>query len=155
MTSYMSYIAWAPEYERHALQGADHQMRLEEICLLHDPQELLLVHFPIAIPIGFINHLLQFLICHALTKLLRDALEILKRDLPSFVIVKQTESLQDLVLRVAIEDLVCHHLEKFFIFNGATSIIINVGNHFLDLLLLWFETQCAHGNLQLFRIDGA
>merc|ERR1712084_203140 len=111
MTQNMSYIACAPEFEHpsnvNSIECIDQQANSEEICLLHDAQELFLVHFPIAIPISFINHLLQFLVCHAFTKLLRDALEILKRDLPSFVIVKQTESLQDLVLRVAIEDLVC------------------------------------------------
>lgn len=35
----------------------------EEGGLLHDAEELLLVHLAISIPIGLVNHLLQLLIC--------------------------------------------------------------------------------------------
>merc|ERR1712151_31469 len=82
----------------------------EEIGLLHDPQELLLIHFAVAITIGLVDHLLQLLVSHALAELLRHPLQILKGDLASLVVVEEPEGLEDLVFGVAVQDLVRHHL---------------------------------------------
>ena len=37
---------------------------LEQVCLLHDAEELFLVHFTISIPVGFVDHFLQLFISH-------------------------------------------------------------------------------------------
>merc|ERR1719311_541428 len=127
----------------------------EEVSLFHDPQELLFVDFTIAIAVCFINHLLQFFIGHSLTKLFGNTLEVLERDLSRLIIIEEPEGLQDLILGVAIQDFVSHHLQELFVLNGATAIIINIRNHFLDLLLLWLEAEGTHGNLQLLGVNGS
>ena len=73
----------------------------EEICLLHDAEELFFIHFAISVTISFIDHLLEFLICHTLTQLFRDTLQVLETDLPSLL---KSDPL--LVTEVATE----HHL---------------------------------------------
>merc|ERR1719443_1518965 len=68
----------------------------EEVSLLHNAQELLLVNLTITVTVGLINHFLELLICHALTKLLGNTLQVLEGDLASLVVIKQTECLEDL-----------------------------------------------------------
>merc|ERR1712039_336867 len=74
----------------------------EKVCLFHDPQELFLIDLTISIAVRLVDHLLELLVGHALTQLLGNALQVLEGDLAGLIVVKQTESLQDLVLRVAI-----------------------------------------------------
>merc|ERR1711972_211044 len=88
---------------------------LEEVGLLHDPQELLLVHLTISVAVGLVDHLLQLLIGHALAELLGDTLQILEGDLAGLVVIKKAEGLQDLVLGVAVQDLVRHHLQELLV----------------------------------------
>merc|ERR1719393_235494 len=54
----------------------------EEIGLLHDPQEFLLIHLPIAITVCLINHLLKLLVRHALAKLLATRFKFLNEIFP-------------------------------------------------------------------------
>merc|ERR1719174_3311167 len=128
---------------------------LEQVSLLHDPEELLLVDLAVTITVGFVDHLLELLVSHPLTKLLCDALEILERDLAGLVIVEQAEGLEDLVLRIAIENLLRHHRHELREFDGARPVIVDILDHLLNLLLLRFETKSAHRNLQLLRVDRA
>merc|ERR1719515_355378 len=116
----------------------------EEVGLLHDPQELFLVDLPIPVTICLVDHLLELLIRHPLPKLLRHALQILERDLSRLVVIEEPECLQDLVLRVPVQDLVRHHLQELFVLDRPAAIVIDVRDHLLDLLLLRFETQRAH-----------
>merc|ERR1740138_926228 len=58
-------------------------------------------------------------------------------------------------LRISVEDLVRHHFQELFVFDRARAIVIDVGDHFLDLLFLWLEAQRTHRNLQLLRVDRA
>merc|ERR1719329_1549612 len=127
--------------------------RSEEVCLLHDTKEFLLIHLSVAVAVSLVDHFLQLLVGHALTKLLGNTLEVLESDLAGLIIVEKTEGLQNLILRVAIEDLVSHHLQEFFVADGATSIVIHVRNHLLNLLLLRLEAKGSHGNLQLLGVD--
>merc|ERR1712003_410396 len=69
--------------QRHA--ASEHHSRMplcalasKEVCLLHDPQEFLLVHLTIPVTIGLIDHLLKLLIGHALAQLLGHALQVLE-----------------------------------------------------------------------------
>merc|ERR1740120_136264 len=125
----------------------------EEIRLLHDAQELLFVDLPVSVSVSFVDHLLQLLVGHPLAELLCDPLQILEGDLACLVVVKETEGLQDLVFRIAVQDLVGHHLQELLVADGAAAIIVNVGDHLLDLLLLRLETKGAHRYLQLFAVD--
>lgn len=53
---------------------------LEEACLLHDSEELLLADLAIPIPVCFIDHLLDLLIRQALPELLGYSLQVLECD---------------------------------------------------------------------------
>merc|ERR1719161_94531 len=108
----------------------------EEVGLLHDPEELLLVHLTITVTICLVDHFLKLLISHPLSQLLGNTLKVLERDLARLIVVKEAESLQDLVLRIAVQDLVRHHLQELLVLNRATAIIVHIRDHFLDLLLL-------------------
>merc|ERR1719342_1670758 len=125
----------------------------EQVCLLQDAEELFFVDFPVAITVGFVNHLLQLFVGHAFAQLFGNAFQVFEADFSSLVIVEETESLEDLVLRVAVQDLVRHHLQELLVANGATAIIVHIGNHLLDLLFFGLETQGAHGHLQLLTVD--
>merc|ERR1711993_207519 len=92
--------------------------------------------------------ILQFLIGHPLTKFFSNSLQIFDRNFASFVIIEQAEGLQNLVLGIPVKDFVRHHLQELLVTNGATAIVIDIRNHFLNLLFLRFETQRSHGNLQ-------
>ena len=41
-----------------------------------------------------------------------DTLEVLEGDLASLIIIKEPEGLQNLIFRVAVQDLVGHHLQE-------------------------------------------
>merc|ERR1712127_437261 len=70
----------------------------EEVGLLHDAQELLLVHLSIPITVSFIDHFLKLFVGHALAQLLCHALQVLEGYLSGLIVVKQPERFQDLVL---------------------------------------------------------
>merc|ERR1711935_265249 len=127
----------------------------EEISLLHDTQEFFLVDLAITITVSFINHFLQLFVGHPLPELLGHTLEILERDLSCLVIIKQTERLQDLIFGIAVQDLVGHHLQELLVLDGTTAIVVDVGDHLLNFLLLGFKAESAHGNFQLLRINGS
>merc|ERR1712146_228001 len=97
----------------------------EEIGLLHDAQELLFIDLAIAITISLINHFLQLFVCHSLAKLLGNTLQVLERDFTSFIIIEKTEGLEDLILWVAIQNLVRHHLKELLIFDGTTAVVVD------------------------------
>merc|ERR1719213_903848 len=121
----------------------------EEICLLHDTEKFLLVDLTVAIPVCLINHFLKLLVCHPFAKLLGHALQVLEGDFARLVIIEQTESLQDLILGVSVKNLMSHHLEELLVLDGPASIIIDIRDHLLDLLLLWLKAEGAHGYLKL------
>merc|ERR1719498_265272 len=127
----------------------------EKICLLHDSKKLLFVHFAISITVCLVDHFLQLLVGHALAELLGDSLQVLERNLAGLVIVEQAESFQDLVFGIAVQDLMCHHLQELLVVNGAGAIIVDICNHLLDLFLLGLKAKRTHGNLQLLGIDGS
>merc|ERR1719282_1153180 len=74
-------------------------------------------------------------------------------DFAGLIIVEKTERLQDLVLRITVQNLVRHHLQELFVSDGAAAVVVNVGNHFLDFLLLRLKTQCTHRDLQLLGVN--
>merc|ERR1740115_564613 len=149
-------LTWTTSiHNDHALDWCPTLGHLEEGRLLHDAEELFLVHLAITVTISLIDHFLQLLVSHALTELLRDTLQVFERDLACLIIIEETEGFQDFVFGITIQDLVCHHFEELLVLDGATSIVIDIGDHLLDLLLLRLEAKRTHGNLELFGIDGA
>merc|ERR1719444_446070 len=102
------------------------RVQLEKVRLLHDSQKLLLINFAVPISISFIYHFLKLFVCHALTKFFGDSLQVLKRDFPCLVVIKQPESFQNLILGITIEDFMRHHFQKLFVPDCTTSVIINI-----------------------------
>merc|ERR1719387_78155 len=127
----------------------------EEVGLLHDPQEFFLVDLAVTVTICLVDHLLELLIRHPLPKLLSHALQVLEGDLPRLVVVEEPECLQDLVLRVPVQDLVRHHLQELLVLDRPAAVVVDIRDHLLDLFLLWLETQSAHRHLQLLGVDRA
>merc|ERR1719371_120782 len=127
---------------------------LEEIRLLHDAQELLLVDLAVAVAIGLVDHLLELLVRHPLTELLRHSFQVLERNLARLVVIEEPESLQDLVFRIAIQDLLRHHRHELRKLDRAGPVIVNILDHLLNLFLLRLETKGTHRNLELLRVDG-
>ena len=39
--------------------------------------------------------------------------------------------------------------------NGTASVLINIADHLLDLLLLWLKSKRPHGDLELLGVNGA
>merc|ERR1712085_192471 len=125
----------------------------EQVGFLHDAEKLFLVHLPVAITIGFVDHLLKLLVRHPLPELLRHPLQVLERYLPGLVVVEEPECFQDLVLRITIQDLVRHHLQELLVPYRPAPVVVHVRDHLLDLLLLWLEAESAHRDLQLLGVD--
>merc|ERR1719428_1707607 len=130
-------------------------VRLEEVGLLHDAKELLLVHFAITVAVRLVDHLLELLVRHPLAELLGHPLQVLEAALAGLVIIEQAEGLKDLVLRVAVQDLLRHHRHELRELDRARAVVVDVLDHLLDLLLLRLEAKSAHRNLELLRVDRA
>merc|ERR1719258_670973 len=73
----------------------------------------------------------------------------------SWIIVEEAERLEDLVLRVAVQNFLRHHRHELWELDRAGAVIIDVLDHLLDLLFLWLEAECTHCNLELLRINGS
>merc|ERR1712125_165251 len=78
----------------------------EQVGLLHDAEELLLIHLAITIPISLVYHLLEFLVCHALSQFLRHPLQILEGYLACLIVVEKSEGFEDFIFGVTVQDLV-------------------------------------------------
>ena len=162
---------------------SSHGSNLVQTGLLHDADELFLADFAIAITVGLVNHFLQLLICHVLTQLLSNTLQVPERDLASLIIIEQAESLNDLLHWITLtlkgesqqntggqpavqrkrtsergvwtHHFSSHHLEELIEVDGARTILVNVLDHLFNFLLLGLETKRTHGNFQLLGIDCA
>merc|ERR1712060_816333 len=95
----------------------------EEVGLLHNAKELFLVYLTVSVTIRLVDHFLRLLVGHALAELFCHTLQVLKGDLASLVVVEETESFQDLVLRITVQDLVRHHLQELFVADRAAAVV--------------------------------
>merc|ERR1711918_254010 len=57
--------------------------------------------------------------------------------------------------RVLLAHLASHHLEELDELDGAVTVVVDVGDHLLELLVLDLEAEGAHGGLKLADIDHA
>merc|ERR1719238_59993 len=107
---------------------------IREATTLHDAEELLLVDLAITITVGLVNHLLELLVGHVLTELLRDTLEVLEGDLAGLIVVEETEHLDDLLAGVAVTHASGHHVEELVEVDGAGAISVEEVESLTDLL---------------------
>merc|ERR1711883_37345 len=129
---------------------------LEEVALLlHDAVELVNVDLTITITVGLVDHVLELLIVDVLTELLSNTGEDAEGDLVGVVVIEELEYLLDVLAGVLLTHLTGHHLEEFSELDGAVAIIVDVGDHLLELLVLDFKAEGTHGGLELTHVDGA
>merc|ERR550532_3227338 len=89
----------------------------EKICFLHDPLKFFIVDFTITITVCLVNHFLKLFISQSLPQFFSHPLEVLETDPSSLVIIKQFEGLVNLLRWVTVENLMSHHLQKFWVIN--------------------------------------
>merc|ERR1712031_23489 len=56
---------------------------------------------------------------------------------------------------VLLAHLAGHHLEEFAELDGAVAVVVDIGDHLLELLVLDLEAESAHSSLELADIDHA
>jgi len=129
---------------------------LEEVTLLlHDAVELVDVDLTIAITVGLVDHVLELLIVDVLTELLSNTGQVAEGDLVGVVIVEQLEHLLDVLAGVLLAHLGGHHAKELGELDGAVSVVIDVLDHLLQLLVLHLKAKGTHGGLELTDIDHA
>merc|ERR1719311_504185 len=83
------------------------------------------------------------------------ASEVAEGDLVSAVVVEQLEDLLDVLTGVLLAHLASHHLEELAELDGAVAVVVDVGDHLLELLVLNLEAKGTHGGLELTDVDHA
>merc|ERR1719407_249255 len=122
---------------------------LEEVALLlHDAVELIDVDLAIAITVSLVDHVLELLIVDVLTELLSNTGEVAEGDLVGVVVVEQLEHLLDVLAGVLLAHLSGHHAKELDELDGAVAVVVHVGDHLLELLVLDLEAESAHGSLK-------
>merc|ERR1711871_1934409 len=91
----------------------------------------------------------------SMSELLSNTGEVAEGDLVGVVVIKQLEHLLDVLAGVLLTHLASHHLEELSKLDGAVTVVVDVSNHLLELLVLDFEAESAHGGLKLTDINGA
>jgi hypothetical protein len=79
----------------------------------------------------------------------------MERDFTCVVIVEKTEGLHHFFAGVSFGHLLGHHFCEFVIFNDTGTVLIDIGDHFLNFFALGFETKGAHGDFEFFLINVA
>jgi hypothetical protein len=128
-------------------------MRSKEVGLLHYSDELLLVDFAVTVSIGFIDHLLELLVGHGFAQLASNALEVSQGDLSCAIVVEESESFEDFFPGVSLGNFSSHKFHEVPELDDSLAFAIDFCDHFLDFLLLRFETEGSHGHLQLLGVD--
>lgn len=73
----------------------------KEVCLLHYPNEVFLANLPVAVAIGLVDHLLEFIVSHGFAQFSGHSLQVPQRDLPRVVVVEEPEGFEHLFTRVS------------------------------------------------------
>merc|ERR1719248_290400 len=94
----------------------------EQIGLLHNPLEFIVVDFTIAIAICLVNHFLKLFIGQSLPQFFGHSLEVLESYLPSVIIIKEFECFINLLYWITVENLVGHHVQKFWEIDCSSSV---------------------------------
>merc|ERR1711988_694711 len=125
----------------------------EVTLLLHDPVELVDVDLAIAITVGLVDHVLELLVVDVLTELLCNTGEVAEGDLVGVVVVEKLEDLLDVLASVLLAHLAGHHLQEFAELDGVVAVVVDVGDHLFELLVLDLEAKGTHGGLELTDVD--
>mmetsp|Transcript_53114 Transcript_53114/g.113540 ORF Transcript_53114/g.113540 Transcript_53114/m.113540 type:complete len:219 (-) Transcript_53114:93-749(-) len=147
--------AWRVWLQRSSRLASFGRVGLERVLVSHNAHKLLLIHLAIAIQVRFRDHLLQLLVSHILAKLARYPLKIAESDLPGLVVVKELEYTPNLLRRVTVAHLPCHHLHELLKVNGPRTVKIDIGDHLAHFLLFRVKAKRPQCHLQLLCVDCA
>merc|ERR1712032_1804646 len=121
---------------------------LQEVALLlHDAVELVNINLTITITVCLVDHVLELLIVDGFTELLSNTSEVLERNLGSTIVIEQLEHLLDVLTGVLLTHLASHHAEELSKLDSAVTVVVDVCDHLLELLVFDLKTQGAHGSL--------
>ena len=127
----------------------------KQVCFFHYSNELLLTYFSISITVSFINHFLEFIIVHSLSKFSCHSFEVFEGNFTSAIVIKKPESLDDLFAWISFWNFTSHKFHEVGKFNNTLSFSVNFINHLFDFLLFRFKAKSSHSNLQFFWVNVA
>lgn len=125
----------------------------EQVCLFHYPDKLFFTDLPVAVSVRFVNHFLQLLVGHCLSQFSCHSLQILQWNFSCVVVVKKSESLQNLLSGISLTDLCCHQLHKVRKFNHSFTISVHLSDQLLHFLLFRFKAQSSHSHFKFLRVN--
>merc|ERR1712010_326991 len=79
----------------------------------------------------------------------------LRKEILLVVVIEELEHLLDVLAGVLLAHLTGHHLKELGELDGAVAVVVDIGDHLLELLVLDLEAKSAHGGLELTHVDGA
>merc|ERR1712216_710685 len=89
------------------------------------------------------------------SQLLSHTGKVAEGDLVGVVVVEELEHLLDILAGVLLAHLAGHHAKELNEIDGAVAVVVDIGDHLLELLVLDLEAKGTHGGLELTDIDGA
>lgn len=101
------------------------------------------------------NHLVNLAVGQTLAKVGEDVTELGSRDVTVAVLVKDLESLLDLLLRVSVDHLAGHHRQELGKVDCAVAVSIHFVDHVLKVSLGRVLAEGAHDCAELLGGDGA
>lgn len=107
------------------------------------------------IDISLVNHLVNLAVGQTLAKVGEDVTELGSRDVTVAVLVKDLESLLDLLLRVGVNHLAGHHRQELGKVDCAVAVSIHFVDHVLKVSLGRVLAEGAHDCAELLGGDGA
>merc|ERR1712205_175700 len=129
---------------------------LEEVALLlHDAVELVTVDGTITVTVSLVDHVLELLVVDGLAKLLSNTGKVLEGNLAGGVIIEELKHLLDVLAGILLSHLGSHHAKELAELDGAITVVVDVGDHFLEFVVLDLEAKGTHGSLELTNINGA
>mmetsp|Transcript_5947 Transcript_5947/g.11629 ORF Transcript_5947/g.11629 Transcript_5947/m.11629 type:complete len:244 (-) Transcript_5947:7-738(-) len=115
----------------------------------HDLDELLIVDLSVAVNVSLAQHLIDLLVSQLLTEVRHDMAKLSSRDETVAVLIENTESLLQLLLRVSVLHLASHQRAELREVNGSVAVSINLVDHVNELSLSWVLAKRAHDGAEL------
>jgi len=126
----------------------------DESLFGHDVVEIIRGNCRVSVGVGTVNHLLQLLVRHSFAKLAGDASEVADRDGTCAIVVEETEHLVDILAGVTIAHARSHHIEELLEVDVIVFVLVKVGDHLVDSLVLGLEAERLHSGTELAGVDG-
>ena len=117
----------------------------------HQPLELLEVNPAVAVEVGLLDHRAHLLIGERLAQVVHGQPQLLLRDEPVAVPVKDPKSVRDVLLHPRIPPQ--HHLDELVEVDSAVGVLVDVADHVSEFLFGWRQAVISHDPAQLAHRD--